>query len=67
MSYKENKRKYIKQYKKDNIKRIPLEVTKEKYEEIKDHASSHNESVNGFIKRAIDNTIKEDIENDLQE
>ena len=60
MPYNENKKKYNIQYKKDNFKRIPLEVTKEKYEEIKSHADSRSESVNGFIKRAIDETIEND-------
>ncbi len=60
MSWKENKSAYIQKYKKDKLKRIPLEVTFEKYDEIKKHADSHNESVNGFIKRAIDKTIFDD-------
>lgn len=60
MSYKEHKREYIAQYKKEKLKRIPLEVTLDKYDEIKQHADSRSESVNGFIKRAIDQTIKED-------
>lgn len=63
MSYKENKRKYIAKYKKEKLKRIPLDVTLDKYDEIKNHALSRNESVNGFIKRAIDKTIKDDNEN----
>ncbi len=32
-------------YAKENLKRIPLDVQKEKYEEIKSHANSHKESV----------------------
>ena len=42
------------------MKRIPLDVQKDKYEEIKAHAERQNESVNGFIKRAIDETIEHD-------
>lgn len=60
MSYKENKRQYIAKYKKEKLKRIPLEVTLEKYDEIKNHATQRKESVNGFIKRAIDKTIEDD-------
>lgn len=60
MSYKEHKKEYISQYKKDKLKRIPLDVTKEKAEQIKAHAALHSESVNGFIKRAIDETIERD-------
>ena len=66
MSYKENKQKYITAYKKEKLKRIPLEVTKEKYEEIKEHAASTSESVNGFIKRAIDQTMLSDNNTELE-
>lgn len=45
-------------YAKENLKRIPLDVQKEKYEEIKSHADSHKESVNGYIKKAIDMRIE---------
>ncbi len=47
-------------YAKEKLKRIPLDVQKEKYEEIKAHAEKQDESVNGFIKRAIDETIERD-------
>ena len=60
MSWKENKKEYNKKYKRENLKRIPLDVPLEKYDEIKEHATSRNETVNGFIKRAIDKTIQDD-------
>lgn len=41
------------QYAKEKLKRIPLDVPKTTYEEIKTHAEAHSESANGFIKRAI--------------
>lgn len=41
-------------YRKENVKRIPLDVQKEKYEEIAEAAASKGESVNGYIKKAID-------------
>lgn len=41
-------------YRKENIKRIPLDVQKEKYEEIQTAAATVGESVNGYIKKAID-------------
>lgn len=44
-------------YAKRNLKRIPLDVQKEYYEIIKEHANHNNETVNGFIKRAIKETI----------
>lgn len=45
-------------YARENLKRIPLDVTKEKYIEIKSAADTAGESVNGFIKRAIDEAIE---------
>lgn len=44
-------------YAKEHLKRIPLDVTKEKYETIKTAAERANESVNGYIKTAIDRRI----------
>ena len=54
MSYKENKKTYNMNYAKDKLKRIPLDVQKEKYDQIKAAADNVNESVNGYIKKAID-------------
>lgn len=53
----ENKRTYNARYKAEKIKRIPLDVQLSKYEEIKVAAASVEESVNGFIKKAIDDRI----------
>lgn len=55
-----NKTEYQAKYRKEKIKRIPLDVPKEKYEEIKAHADQHSETVNGFIRRAIDEAIEHD-------
>ena len=41
-------------YAKEKLKRIPLDVKKEKYEQIKKSAEQAGESVNGYIKKAID-------------
>ena len=49
---------------KKKLKRIPLDVTKDKYQEIKTAAEAANESVNGYIKRAIDNRISAEAEHD---
>ena len=38
-------------YAKKNLKRIPLDVQKEKYEEIKAAAETSGESVNDYIKK----------------
>lgn len=45
-------------YKEKSIKRIPLDVQKEKYEAIKAAAEAVGESVNGYIKTAIDRRIE---------
>ena len=47
-------------YAKEKLKRIPLDVQKEKYVEIKAHAEKMGESTNAFIKRAIDETMDAD-------
>lgn len=60
MSVTEGQKQSSYKYKAKNIKRIPLDVQKEKYEEIKTHANTQKETVNGFIKRAIDETMERD-------
>ncbi len=45
-------------YAKKNLKRIPLDVQKEKYEEIKAAATNANKTVNGYIKEAIDEKMQ---------
>ena len=47
-------------YAKTKLKRIPLDVQKEKYEEIAVAAANVGESVNGYIKVAIDQRISRD-------
>ena len=47
-------------YRDKNIKRIPLDVQKEKYDEIKAAATAAGESVNGYIKKAIDDRMEND-------
>ena len=58
MSYIENKKAYNKDYAKNNLKRIPLDVQKTKYDEIKAAADKVNETVNGYIKKSIDMRIE---------
>ena len=45
-------------YAKENLKRIPLDVQKSKYEQIKAAADSVGETVNGYIKTAIDERME---------
>ena len=47
-------------YKEKNIKRIPLDVQKEKYEEIKAAADAVGEKVNTYIKKALDERMERD-------
>lgn len=58
MPTKEDKAKYDMQYAKTKLKRIPLDVQKEKYEKIKAAADAAGEKVNGYIKKAIDERMK---------
>lgn len=43
-----------------NYERIALVVPKGQKEQIKEHAEKRGESINGFVKRAIDETIERD-------
>ena len=47
-------------YKEKNIKRIPLDVQKEKYEEIKAAPEAAGEKINTYIKKAIDERMERD-------
>lgn len=60
VGWRENKKAYSAQYHKERIKRVPLDLQRDKYDEVKSHATKQNETVNGFIKRAIDETMKRD-------
>ena len=60
MSNSERKTEYNIKYAKDKLKRIPLDVQKEKYEEIKTAATAAGKTVNGNIKIAIDERMERD-------
>ena len=53
-----NKKQYTMEYAKQKLKRIPLDVQIDKYEEIKQASAAAGESVNGYIKKAIDKRLK---------
>lgn len=53
-----NPKGYNTEYAKEHLKRIPVDVHKEKYEEIKAAADQAGESVNGYIKKAIDERME---------
>ena len=56
----DKKTQYNLQYAKEKLKRIPLDVPKEYYDLIREHAEIQGESVNGFLKRAIAETMDRD-------
>ena len=60
MPTKEDKAKYDIQYAKSKLKRSPLDVQKEEYEQIKAAADAADESVNGYIKQAIRQRMQRD-------
>ena len=53
-----NKTEYDMRYAKENLKRIPLNVQKEKYDQIKAAADNAGEKVNSYIKKAIDERME---------
>lgn len=60
MSLTESQKQARYNYAKKSLKRIPLDVQKEKYEEIKTAAEKAGESVNGYIKKAVDERMERD-------
>ena len=60
MAYTEAQKKATEKYKQANYKRIPLDVPKPEYEKIKAHSEALGSSVNGFIRRAISETMERD-------
>ena len=60
MALTEQRKESMYKYAKENLKRIPLDVQKEKYEEIKAAATASGETINGYIKKAIDERMERD-------
>lgn len=54
------KTEYKNKWQAENCERISLVVPKGKKDIIKAHAESQNESLNGFVNRAIDEAMKND-------
>lgn len=53
MAYNEAANKAAQKYKKDNIKRVPLDMQITEYDEVKAAAERAGEKVNQYIKEAI--------------
>lgn len=49
----ESRREYLANYKREKVKRVPLDVPPEMYDVIKRTAEENGESVNGYLKRVI--------------
>lgn len=60
MPYNEASYKATQKYRASKIKRVPLDMQISDYEKVKAHAEAHSETVNGFIKRAVSETMKRD-------
>lgn len=60
MALTEQRKESMYKYAKEKLKRIPLDVPKEKYEEIKAAADAANEPVNRYIKNAIEERMQRD-------
>jgi len=54
----QNKTEYNLKYAKSHYKRVPLDVSLDKYDEIKAAADTQGETLNGYIKKAIDMRLK---------
>ena len=60
MPLSEQRKESMYKYAKNNLKRIPLDIQKEKYEEIKAAADAAGEKVNEYIKNAIKQRMERD-------
>lgn len=54
-----HKKQVTAKYRKDNYKRITLELQHKKYNELKERSQELGETVNGFIKKAIDSRLND--------
>ena len=60
MPYNEASKQATLKYRANKIKRVPLDMQTSQYEALQAHAQAKGESVNGFIKRAIQETMERD-------
>ena len=59
MPVSDERRKYLNEYHKTKVKRVPLDLPLEDYETLKAAAASINEPINAFIKKAIKARIED--------
>lgn len=60
MAISESQKKAVAKYNAKAYDEIKIRVYKGEKEKIKSHAESNGESLNGFVKRAIDETMERD-------
>lgn len=60
MAYNEAAYKAAVKYKAENIKRVPLDMQKSEYEELRIAAEAAGEKVNQYIKKAIRKRMEDD-------
>ncbi len=60
MAYNDSTYKAANRYKKDNIKRVPLDMQIAEYERVKAAAEASGEKVNEYIKKAIRQRMAQD-------
>ena len=60
MAYNEKAYKAAVTYKANNIKRVPLDMQKSEYEELKAAADAKGEKVNQYIKKAVRDRMEAD-------
>lgn len=60
MAISESQRKAVAKYNAKSYDEIKIRVYKGEKEKIKSHAESNGESLNGFVNRAIDETMRRD-------
>lgn len=58
--YSEKQKQWTENYKRENYKRIPLDVPKEFHNQVKAAAEAAGQSVNGYIKQAIIEKVERD-------
>lgn len=58
MTYNEKKREYNANYSKEHYQRVGLYLSSDLHKRVKDAAGNAGESVNGYIKTAIDRRLQ---------
>jgi len=63
MPISESQRKAVRKYNQKAYDRLEVTVPKGRKADLQAHAAARNESLNGFVNRAIDETIERDAKN----